>query len=243
MISASPSPTATRFPSPSTVTTDSSEEVKVISPASSGSNSASILSSSPTNNSKELLPLILIDVSIIDTVTDTSTSAAASYISLPLKLITMVASPSPTALTLPSLSTSTISSALSSSSLATLYSKESKRSNGIISEPSSIIMYAIIFSSSPTFNSKVSLLISSIRTLFLETLTFTTVSEGLYILFPAKLIVISASPSPTATRLPLASTVTTDSSDEVKIISPASLGMSSASILSSSPTYKLKESS
>ena len=158
----------------------------------------------------------------------------------------MVASPSPTALTLPSSSTSTISSALSSSSssssLVTLYSKELKRSKGIISEPSSIIMYAIILSSSPTFNSKVSLLISSIRTLFLETFTFTTVSEGLNILFPAKLTVISASPSPTATRLPLASTVTTDSSDEVKVISPASLGLSSASILSSSPTYKLKES-
>ena len=176
VIIASPSPTATTLPSSSTVTTELLEEVKVIFPASIGFNLATIVSSSPTNKSNESSPLRLITVSIIETFTDTVTSSAALYISLPLKLIMTIASPSPIALTFPSSSTSTTSSE------STLNSKELERSKGLISEPSSITMHATILFSSPTINFKVSLLISSIRTSFLETMTVTvTFSAAAYL--------------------------------------------------------------
>ena len=56
-----------------------------------------------------------------------------------------------------------------------------------------------------------------------DTLTVTeTFSAALYLSSPAKLTIIVAVPSPTALKSPKLSTVTIESSDEVKLKSPPS---------------------
>ena len=119
VIAASPPPTATKLPSLSTVTTDSSEETNVRLPTSSGSNSspvpslpetynlASIESVSSTIKSKESSSRV-ISVSYLETATSTTTSSAAAYISLPGYPTIITVLPSPTATTLHSSSTVTI---------------------------------------------------------------------------------------------------------------------------------------
>ena len=163
VITASPSPTALTFPLALTVTTDSSEEVKVISPASIGSNTATIISASPTNISKSSGPT-LISVSYLETLTVT-VSEEALYLLVPAKLTIIPALPSPTATTLPSLSTVT------TSVLEEAY---------VSSPASSGSNSATIASLSPTYMSKkyssILILVSN-----LETLTVTTARDGLYL--------------------------------------------------------------
>ena len=99
-----------------------------------------------------------------------------------------------------------------------------------------------MISASPTFKSKESSLLRLIDVSMRDTLTVTFSSHGLYFWFPEKLTVITASPSPTALTFPLPLTVTTDSSEETKVILPASKGSNSATIISASPTFKSKSS-
>ena len=224
VIVASPSPTASMLPFSSTLTTVSSLDsyVTPFSVASSGVTVTVIFSLSPISRSNSVL-----SASTFSTGTTgflTLTLIETFLLESAFDVAVIVASPSPTASRLP------FSSTLTTSSLLDLYVTP-------FSVASSGVTVTVIFSLSPISRS-----ISSLSTVIPSTgtVTLTGISIALSGL-PLGVIVIVASPPPTAVTLPFSSTLTTSSLLDLYVtpLSVASSGVTVTVILSFPPLLRL----